>query len=71
MLTPLSENGVKQCHLYWPDEGADVYHIYEVRPSQRDTHRIPTWELVPHLRSSAAGSLPCVWTVGSGLNQVS
>ena len=31
MLTPLSENGVKQCHLYWPDEGADVYHIYEVR----------------------------------------
>ncbi|XP_016887004.1 receptor-type tyrosine-protein phosphatase N2 isoform X2 [Cynoglossus semilaevis] len=30
MLTPLSENGVKQCHHYWPDEGADVYHIYEV-----------------------------------------
>lgn len=31
MLTPLSENGVKQCHHYWPDEGSDVYHIYEVR----------------------------------------
>lgn len=31
MLTPLSENGVKQCHPYWPDEGSDVYHIYEVR----------------------------------------
>uniref|UniRef100_A0A8C9YYP9 Protein tyrosine phosphatase receptor type N2 n=1 Tax=Sander lucioperca TaxID=283035 RepID=A0A8C9YYP9_SANLU len=30
MLTPLSENGVKQCHPYWPDEGSDVYHIYEV-----------------------------------------
>lgn len=30
MLTPLSENGVKQCHHYWPDEGSDVYHIYEV-----------------------------------------
>lgn len=30
MLTPLSENGVKQCHRYWPDEGSDVYHIYEV-----------------------------------------
>uniref|UniRef100_A0A8C6UT00 Tyrosine-protein phosphatase domain-containing protein n=1 Tax=Neogobius melanostomus TaxID=47308 RepID=A0A8C6UT00_9GOBI len=29
MLTPLSENGVKQCHHYWPDEGSDVYHIYE------------------------------------------
>lgn len=31
MLTPLSENGVKQCHRYWPDEGSDVYHIYEVQ----------------------------------------
>ncbi|XP_041823464.1 receptor-type tyrosine-protein phosphatase N2 [Melanotaenia boesemani] len=30
MLTPLSENGVKQSHHYWPDEGSDVYHIYEV-----------------------------------------
>ncbi|XP_029698335.1 receptor-type tyrosine-protein phosphatase N2 isoform X2 [Takifugu rubripes] len=30
MLTPLSENGVKQCHRYWPDEGSDIYHIYEV-----------------------------------------
>ncbi|XP_034428995.1 receptor-type tyrosine-protein phosphatase N2 isoform X1 [Hippoglossus hippoglossus] len=30
MLTPLSENGVKQCHHYWPDEGSDVYHVYEV-----------------------------------------
>ncbi|XP_037136004.1 receptor-type tyrosine-protein phosphatase N2 isoform X2 [Syngnathus acus] len=30
MLTPVSENGVKQCHRYWPDEGSDVYHFYEV-----------------------------------------
>ncbi|XP_047205387.1 receptor-type tyrosine-protein phosphatase N2 isoform X3 [Girardinichthys multiradiatus] len=30
MLTPLSENGVKQCHHYWPDEGSDIFHIYEV-----------------------------------------
>ncbi|XP_069504080.1 receptor-type tyrosine-protein phosphatase N2 isoform X2 [Ambystoma mexicanum] len=30
MLTPLSENGVKQCHHYWPDEGSNLYHIYEV-----------------------------------------
>ncbi|KAM4606065.1 receptor-type tyrosine-protein phosphatase N2 [Polymixia lowei] len=30
MLTPLSENGVKQCHHYWPDEGSDIYHVYEV-----------------------------------------
>nr|XP_033787491.1 receptor-type tyrosine-protein phosphatase N2 isoform X2 [Geotrypetes seraphini] len=30
MLTPLSENGVTQCHHYWPDEGSNLYHIYEV-----------------------------------------
>nr|XP_057915902.1 receptor-type tyrosine-protein phosphatase N2 [Doryrhamphus excisus] len=30
MLTPISENGIKQCHHYWPDEGSDVYHFYEV-----------------------------------------
>lgn len=30
MLTPLSENGVRQCQRYWPDEGSNLYHIYEV-----------------------------------------
>ncbi|XP_042616440.1 receptor-type tyrosine-protein phosphatase N2-like isoform X1 [Cyprinus carpio] len=30
MLTPLAENGIKQCHQYWPDEGSDLYHTYEV-----------------------------------------
>ncbi|XP_054547905.1 receptor-type tyrosine-protein phosphatase N2 [Talpa occidentalis] len=30
MLTPLAENGVRQCHPYWPDEGATLYHVYEV-----------------------------------------
>ncbi|XP_051872188.1 receptor-type tyrosine-protein phosphatase N2 isoform X2 [Pristis pectinata] len=30
MLTPLTENGVQQCHHYWPDEGSNLYHIYEV-----------------------------------------
>ncbi|XP_029776739.1 receptor-type tyrosine-protein phosphatase N2 [Suricata suricatta] len=30
MLTSLSENGVRQCHHYWPDEGSNLYHIYEV-----------------------------------------
>ncbi|XP_069067261.1 receptor-type tyrosine-protein phosphatase N2 isoform X2 [Pleurodeles waltl] len=30
MLTSLTENGVKQCHHYWPDEGSNLYHIYEV-----------------------------------------
>uniref|UniRef100_UPI001E1B1BDF receptor-type tyrosine-protein phosphatase N2 n=1 Tax=Jaculus jaculus TaxID=51337 RepID=UPI001E1B1BDF len=30
MLTPLAENGVRQCHHYWPDEGSTLYHVYEV-----------------------------------------
>uniref|UniRef100_A0A8D2K131 Protein tyrosine phosphatase receptor type N n=1 Tax=Theropithecus gelada TaxID=9565 RepID=A0A8D2K131_THEGE len=30
MLTPLVEDGVKQCDRYWPDEGASLYHVYEV-----------------------------------------
>ncbi|KAK1336665.1 hypothetical protein QTO34_002699 [Cnephaeus nilssonii] len=29
MLTPLVEDGVKQCDRYWPDEGSSLYHIYE------------------------------------------
>lgn len=34
MLTPLTENGVKQCYHYWPDEGSNLYHIYEVPYAQ-------------------------------------
>uniref|UniRef100_A0A8C5UVT6 Protein tyrosine phosphatase receptor type N2 n=1 Tax=Microcebus murinus TaxID=30608 RepID=A0A8C5UVT6_MICMU len=30
MLAPLTENGVRQCHRYWPDEGTSLYHVYEV-----------------------------------------
>uniref|UniRef100_A0A8C5I7V1 Receptor-type tyrosine-protein phosphatase N2-like n=1 Tax=Gouania willdenowi TaxID=441366 RepID=A0A8C5I7V1_GOUWI len=30
MLTPLVDSGVKQCYHYWPDEGSNLYHIYEV-----------------------------------------
>ncbi|XP_068605445.1 receptor-type tyrosine-protein phosphatase N2-like [Brachionichthys hirsutus] len=30
MVTPLVEGGVKQCYHYWPDEGSNLYHIYEV-----------------------------------------
>ncbi|KAI4891449.1 hypothetical protein NFI96_025138, partial [Prochilodus magdalenae] len=30
MLTPLTESGTKQCYHYWPDEGSNLYHIYEV-----------------------------------------
>nr|XP_054361364.1 receptor-type tyrosine-protein phosphatase N2 [Mirounga angustirostris] len=30
MLTPLSENGIRQCYHYWPDEGSNLYHVYEV-----------------------------------------
>lgn len=41
MLTPLSENGVRQCHHYWPDEGSSLYHIYEVRPPVPAPHPCP------------------------------
>ncbi|XP_043931799.1 receptor-type tyrosine-protein phosphatase-like N isoform X2 [Protopterus annectens] len=30
MLSPLLEDGVKQCDRYWPDEGSSLYHVYEV-----------------------------------------
>lgn len=30
MLTRLTENGQQLCHRYWPEEGSEVYHIYEV-----------------------------------------
>jgi len=29
-LTKLTENGNAMCHRYWPEEGSDLYHIYEV-----------------------------------------
>ena len=30
MLSKLTENGEAKCHRYWPEEGSDLYHIYEV-----------------------------------------
>ncbi|CAG0898059.1 unnamed protein product [Darwinula stevensoni] len=30
MLTRLTENALPLCHRYWPEEGSEVYHIYEV-----------------------------------------
>lgn len=30
-LCRLQENGEVACARYWPEEGAEVYHIYEVR----------------------------------------
>ncbi|XP_026329243.1 receptor-type tyrosine-protein phosphatase N2 isoform X9 [Hyposmocoma kahamanoa] len=30
MLTRLTENGNQLCHRYWPEEGSELYHIYEV-----------------------------------------
>ena len=29
-LTRLWENSTSICHRYWPEEGTDLYHIYEV-----------------------------------------
>lgn len=30
MLTRLTEGGAAMCHRYWPEEGSEVYHVYEV-----------------------------------------
>lgn len=30
MLTRLTEGGAAMCHRYWPEEGSEIYHIYEV-----------------------------------------
>ncbi|XP_018395926.1 PREDICTED: uncharacterized protein LOC108774340 isoform X2 [Cyphomyrmex costatus] len=30
MLTRLTEEGRAMCHRYWPEEGSELYHIYEV-----------------------------------------
>ncbi|CAG9817322.1 unnamed protein product [Phaedon cochleariae] len=30
MLTRLTEGGSAMCHRYWPEEGSELYHIYEV-----------------------------------------
>lgn len=30
LLTRLNENGQSLCYNYWPEEGSQLYHIYEV-----------------------------------------
>jgi len=30
MLSKLSENGYQLCHRYWPEEGSEQYHIFEI-----------------------------------------
>ncbi|XP_048518833.1 receptor-type tyrosine-protein phosphatase N2 isoform X2 [Dendroctonus ponderosae] len=30
MLSRLTEGGAAMCHRYWPEEGSELYHIYEV-----------------------------------------
>ena len=31
LLCRLAENGYQLAHRYWPEEGSEQYHIYEVR----------------------------------------
>jgi protein tyrosine phosphatase len=38
-LTRLSENTTALCHRYWPEEGSELHHIYEV--IQYTERRIP------------------------------
>lgn len=52
MLTPLVESGVKQCYHYWPDEGSNLYHIYEVK--------------LPEVRWVCSAHCPPVFTFVSG-----
>lgn len=33
LLTKIVENGEELCHKYWPEEGSQLYHIYEVDPN--------------------------------------
>ena len=35
-LTSLEEDDVTKCHQYWPSEGCDLYHIYEVNKNILD-----------------------------------
>lgn len=44
-LTRLTENTISVCHRYWPEEGSDLYHIYEVTPLA-DHSKWPTWLIV-------------------------
>ncbi|MGH0146788.1 UNVERIFIED_CONTAM: hypothetical protein FKN15_009060 [Acipenser sinensis] len=41
MMTPLVEDGEKQCDRYWPDEGSSLYHIYEGLPSGASSKGAP------------------------------
>jgi len=42
-LTRLTENSISLCHRYWPEEGSDLYHIYEVSRPKHDTLCFQTW----------------------------
>ena len=35
LLTRINENGQELCHKYWPEEGSQLYHIYEVRTKKQ------------------------------------
>lgn len=66
MLTPLSENGVKQCHRYWPDEGSDIYHVYEVGRREIAREGVSLYRcLKPLVRSVLLRSIWCRSTSGA------
>lgn len=35
-LTRLTDNSTPNCHRYWPEEGTELYHIYEVDVKSND-----------------------------------
>ena len=65
MLTKLTENGSAMCHRYWPEEGSDLYHIYEVSAVlhvSRVACHFPqkqTWLLGVHIADGVDDFLSC------------
>ena len=45
MLTRLQDNGLQMCHRYWPEEGSEQYHIFEVSQSSLLTSLLSLYSL--------------------------
>lgn len=75
MLAPLAENGVRQCYHYWPDEGSNLYHVYEVpaagpqgRTLRLGPHRgQPLGQESPEVSDTQASNRLCPGTQTLGL----
>ena len=55
----LTENGYQLCHRYWPEEGSEQYHIFEVSVTSALSH-LGAWKCSNVIKFSIAGP-PGVW----------